>query len=325
MYSSLINLKNYHRGLLICITVAICSSFLSEHYGAPIMLFALLLGMAFHFLYEDERCSQGIDFAAKKLLRIGVALLGFRISISDVTDQSFNSVIAILALVAITIISGLLLAPVLKLNKQLGLLTGSAVAICGASAALAIAAVMPKREGLEEDTLFTVIAVTTLSTIAMVFYPIIFSLLGFSETQSGFLLGATIHDVAQVVGAGYSLGENAGDIATLTKFQRILLLPLVILVFSVSFRNCKTSQSGLPLFVIMFIIFVLINSSAVIPSSIVNILIEASRWFLIIAISALGMKTSLGHMLKLGSKHIIIVCLQTLLLLFAAIGLIYII
>jgi uncharacterized integral membrane protein (TIGR00698 family) len=309
-----------YSGLALAVTIALCAGFLSEHYGAPVMLFALLVGMAFNFLADHPKCAGGITFASKSLLRMGVALLGFRLSLGDVTAQGWEPVAVIIALVALTIASGALLAPLFKRKIAFGILTGGATAICGASAALAISAVMPKRDNLERDTLFTVVAVTTLSTVAMVLYPLLFSVLGFNDEQAGFLIGATIHDVAQVVGAGFSISDEAGNVATLTKLQRVLLLPLVILAILMATRKSDGERVGIPLFVIAFIVFMLINSTGVLPEAVVAFFVEASRWMLITAIAALGVKTSLGAMVNLGGNHIALVVAQTIFLLVAAIA-----
>ncbi len=320
MFSIFKPLAGGYSGLALAVTIALCAGFLSEHYGAPVMLFALLVGMAFNFLADHPKCAGGITFASKSLLRIGVALLGFRLSLSDVTAQGWEPVAVIIGLVALTLVSGALLAPLFKRKIAFGILTGGATAICGASAALAISAVMPKRDNLERDTLFTVVAVTTLSTVAMVLYPLLFSVLGFNDEQAGFLIGATIHDVAQVVGAGFSISDEAGNVATLTKLQRVLLLPVVILAILLATRKSDGEGVGIPLFVIAFIVFMLINSTGVLPPAIVSFFVEASRWMLITAIAALGVKTSLGAMVNLGGNHIALVVAQTIFLLVAAIA-----
>lgn len=320
MFSIFKPLAGGYSGLALAVTIALCAGFLSEHYGAPVMLFALLVGMAFNFLADHPKCAGGITFASKSLLRMGVALLGFRLSLGDVTAQGWEPVAVIVALVALTIASGALLAPLFNRKIAFGILTGGATAICGASAALAISAVMPKRDNLERDTLFTVVAVTTLSTVAMVLYPLLFSVLGFSDEQAGFLIGATIHDVAQVVGAGFSISDEAGNVATLTKLQRVLLLPLVILAILIATRKSDGERVGIPLFVVAFIVFMLINSTGVLPEAVVAFFVEASRWMLIIAIAALGVKTSLGAMVNLGGNHIALVVAQTVFLLVAAIA-----
>ncbi len=313
-----IQIRDGHKGVVLVITVALCASFLSEHYGAPVMLFALLIGMAFHFLADDPRCCPGVEFCSKTLLRAGVALLGFRLSLADVAAQGWASAGVIIGLVALTIASGVLLAPLMRRSAQMGVLAGGAVAICGASAALAISAVMPKREGLDGDTLFTVVAVTTMSTIAMVAYPMLFSALGYSDAEAGFLIGATIHDVAQVVGAGYTISEEAGGVATLTKLMRVLLLPAICVILTLTYRAPDAKGVRLPLFVVLFMVFVVINSTGVLPDTLVALLVETSRWMLVIAIAALGVKTSLGVMAGLGARHILLIFIPTLFLLGAA-------
>jgi uncharacterized membrane protein YadS len=110
------------------------------------------------------------------------------------------------------------------LSRSFGILSAGAVAICGASAALAISSVLPKGENSERDTVFTVISVTALSTIAMIAYPVIIALFHLDHVAIGVFLGGTIHDVAQVVGAGFSVSEETGNVATFTKLLRVAML-----------------------------------------------------------------------------------------------------
>jgi uncharacterized integral membrane protein (TIGR00698 family) len=311
--------KAGYRGLVLALTVAACAKFVSEHYGAPVMMFALLIGMAFNFMSADERCAPGIEFASKTLLRIGVALLGFRLSLSEIANLGVKPVLAVVSLVVLTIVVGIAIAPFLGRRWRFGLLTGGSVAICGASAALAISAVLPKGRDLERDTLFTVVAVTTFSTVAMVVYPILFALLGLDDAQTGFLIGATIHDVAQVVGAGFSVSDTAGNLATLVKIQRVVLLPVLLLAIVLTTGGDDKSGIRLPGFIIAFVALVLLNSFGVVPDLARALVATASQWLLIIAIAALGVKTSLKAMLELGAGHLAVIVGETLFLLIAAV------
>lgn len=213
------------------------AQFLSERYGAPAMLLALLLGIAFHFFAEDGRCVPGIDFTAGMVLRFGVALLGARISVNLLIELGAPLVLLIIAGIILTISFGLLGARLLGRGWRFGLLTGGAVAICGASAAMAIAAVLPKSEHCEKNLIFTVLAVTVLSTLAMILYPAIVQFAGLDDRTIGVFLGGTIHDVAQVVGAGFSVSDEAGETATLVKLMRVIMLAPVVLVFSLAIRS----------------------------------------------------------------------------------------
>ena len=164
-------------GFAVSTVAGVAATFLSEHYGGPAMLFALLIGMAFHFLSLEGRCGAGIDFAARTILRLGVALLGFRISIDQIISLGWHAPLVTCVAVAATIVFVMTVAPAFRQPRQFGPLTGGAVAICGASAALAIASVLPKHVNAERDTIFAVIGVTTLSTAAMVIYPALLGIL----------------------------------------------------------------------------------------------------------------------------------------------------
>lgn len=225
------NIRSHLPGILIASVVATTAAFLSDSYGGPLMLFALLLGMALNFLGEERTCILGLEFASKKILRIGVALLGARITFEQISGIGWRSLTIVAGSVAIVIFVGWLGARVLGMRTRLGILSGGAVAICGASAAAALAAVLPKDKDSDKETVFTIIGVTILSTAAMVSYPVIILFLGLDDAYSSFFLGATIHDVAQVIGAGYSVSDESGDMATVVKLFRVaLLVPVVLLV-----------------------------------------------------------------------------------------------
>jgi uncharacterized integral membrane protein (TIGR00698 family) len=306
-------------GVLMAFTIAAASTFISEHYGAPTMLFALLIGMAFHFLSVEGPCVAGVHLTSSRLLKIGVALLGVRVTFGDLASLGPAPAILTPILIAAAIGAGVLFSRLFGRKTRFGVLTGGAVAICGASAALAIASVLPKREDGERDTLFTVIAVTSFSTVAMILYPILFAAFGFDDRQVGWLLGATIHDVAQVVGAGYAVSDEAGAVATYVKLLRVAFLPVVVIAIALmSRRGASESKAPFPWFAVGFAALLAVNSFGLIPSALQKVLAAASQWLLVAAIAALGMKTSLKAMADLGPRHIGVVVGSTLTLLAAA-------
>jgi uncharacterized integral membrane protein (TIGR00698 family) len=196
-----------------------------------------------------------------------------------------------------------------------GLLSGGAVAICGASAALAVGSSLPKHEHNERDTILTVVVVTALSTIAMILYPVFVKAMGFDDGQSGIFLGGTIHDVAQVVGAGYTISPAAGDIATYVKLLRVaLLLPVVFAIPLVFWRSNVEAARGkpsFPLFLLGFAGLVALRSAGVIPGPTVDVLNDVSRWCLVAAIAALGMKTSFKQVFAVGWRPIGLMIAET--------------
>lgn len=315
---SIDEIKRLFPGVVITLIAALSALYLADHYNAPVMLFALLLGMALSFLSEDDNCCPGINFSSKTLLRLGVGLLGLRISFAQVQSVGLGNLIVLSAGVALTMVLGILLARRFNRSRDFGLLTGGSVAICGASAAMAIASVLPGHPDREKQVVFTVLCVTTLSTLAMIVYPLIATQFGLSDKEAGVFLGGTIHDVAQVVGAGYSVSESAGDFATITKLYRVLMLVPVFLVLAAVFRDKADSITAgklpLPLFILGFVACMLIASFELLPAGILNFGLDASKFFLVMAIASLGMKSSPKILFKGSAGALALVMIETLFL-----------
>ena len=298
-------------GFIVSTVVAAAACFLSEHYGAPVMLFALLLGMGVNFLATEGKCKAGIEFTAREVLRFGIALLGMRITLEQMTALGWQPIVLVISLVVITILASVIAAKVLGFNKFFGMLTGGATAICGAYAALALSAALPSHPQKEKATLFTVIGVSALSTLAMIVYPMIARWLELTPQHAGIFLGATIHDVAQVVGAGYSMSTETGDTATVVKLMRVAMLLPVIICAAMITRMQGVPSTGkrpplLPWFAVGFLILACINSTGWVPTVVQTGMNELSRWCLIISISALGMKTQLKELATVGIKPILL-------------------
>jgi uncharacterized integral membrane protein (TIGR00698 family) len=316
-------------GLLVCLVIAMSTSFLSENYGGPQLLYALLLGLSLHFLYLNETVKPGIDFCAKTILRLGVAFLGIRITFADISAIGINTGLMVIAAVASTVVLGFLLAKVLKLSPDFGLIAGGSVGICGASAALAVASVLPKSKENEQFTLLVVVGVTVLSTIAMVVYPFALQMLNIGALSAGIFIGATIHDVAQVVAAGMLFGPEAGDVATVVKLFRVALLLPVVLVISIFFGTQKsTNKLGwgslrlIPKFLLGFVALSIVASMQILPTSVTHHIGGLSRSMLVIAIAAAGLKTNFQELAKLGWQPVLMLVVETLFI--AALGLIFI-
>jgi uncharacterized integral membrane protein (TIGR00698 family) len=282
------------------------------------MLMGLLLGMAFHFLNETPRVGPGLELVAVKALRLGVALLGLRLTVADVASLGWTPVLLVVCAVLATLLFGVVLGRLLGCERQLGVLTGGSVAICGASAAMAISSVLPKGPDTQRQTLFTIIGVTSLSTIAMVLYPIIGDVLQFNDQEMGIFIGATIHDVAQVVGAGYSVSPTTGDLGTFIKLLRVAMLVPIVLVIGIIFRNKVSAAAdrekapAFPLFLIGFIVLFAINSTGLIPGDLIQPVANLAPALLLVAIAALGIRTSMQEVMTIGLKPVLLIVGETL-------------
>ncbi|HYE00608.1 MAG TPA: putative sulfate exporter family transporter [Alphaproteobacteria bacterium] len=304
-------------GVAISIVIALASLAISDHYGGPVMLYALLIGMAFNFTTENPRIVEGLTFTARGVLRLGVGLLGARITLGQIVELGPVPPLLVVAAVVLTLLFGQALGRALRLGRLHAVLSAGAVAICGVSAALTISSVLPKREGGERETIFVCLAVTALSTLCMIAYPFLLRLVGFDLKTSGVFLGATIHDVAQVVGAGLLMSPETGSIATFTKLMRVAMLVPVVLALSLLLARRRAEGGGrvpvgLPWFLNLFVLIVAVNSLGWIPQGVVQTFDLVSRACLVAAIAAIGVRTSFRELAVLGWQPLALVVGNTL-------------
>jgi uncharacterized integral membrane protein (TIGR00698 family) len=292
----------------------------------PAMVIALLIGIALNPLARRPLFQTGIGFCLKTILRWAVALLGLRIALGEIAALGLTTALLIIFSMALTVASGILLARIFRQRAAYGALAGAATAVCGASATLATSMVLPDYKGKAADVAFVVVAVNALSTIAMVLYPLLCTALGLDAQRTGVMLGATIHDVAQVVGAGYAVSEPVGNVAVIVKLFRVFLLFPVVLAIGWAFaRRSVTSEAAripFPTFALVFVALCVLNSIAPMLGSLAPAfalvkapLIEASTWGLLIAIGALGLGTSLPAIAALGWRHVATVTGTTIVIL----------
>jgi uncharacterized integral membrane protein (TIGR00698 family) len=313
-------------GIASTLIVALAATYLSDHYHAPPVIFALLLGMALNQLSAEARYAPGINVSARNLLRISVALLGLRITFGQVGDLGWSTAAMVIVTVPLTIGFGWVLAKAMKFDGRYGVLSGGAVGICGASAAMAIAVAWPRKDS-ERDTVVVIACITTFSTIAMVLYPALLSHLHWDPLQTGRFLGGSIHDVAQVVAAGYATSPQAGDSATIVKLMRVaMLLPVVLIITLVAARGngrqelAQDKVALLPGFLIAFVILAALNGFSLVAKPVAAVLTEASKWLLVISVAALGMKTSLREMMAVGTTAIALIAAETVFLALLVLG-----
>ena len=309
-------------GLLVCGAVGLAGWAIAAWTQWPGIVIALVIGIALHPLASGVRFQPGYVMAVKKLLRIAIAFLGVRVALGDFAALGLPVAGLVVLTMAITLASGILLARLVGRSAAYGALAGGATAVCGASAAMAIASVLPRTKDGDTDAAYVVLTVNVLSTAAMLAYPWLSHTLGLDLRATGILLGATIHDVAQVVGAGNAVSELTANVATIVKLLRVfLLLPVVLLIgigFSASGADAGKAKVPVPGFAIMFVVFATLNSFHLFPEIVRTGLLALSQAGLFMAIAALGLQTSLAAMIRLGWRPMAVVLGATLILLGAA-------
>ncbi|MEO8021517.1 putative sulfate exporter family transporter [Polaromonas sp.] len=296
-------------GAGLCVLIAMAASFVASLQGGTPMLYALLFGTALHYLHAEVRTAPGVRFCAGTLLRLGVGLLGARITLSQIAALGWPTVLITILGAASTLLAGVALARRLRLPASLGVLAGGATAICGASAAMAIAAVLPQSAERERETLSVVVLATLLSTVAMLAYPLAASFLHLPPALAGLFIGGSIHDVAQVVVAGYALGNETGDAASVVKLLRVSLLALVVMGVALAFRQrggaalpASSRPPLVPGFVLLFLAMAAWHSLGLLPVPLQAGLGQASQACLTVGVAALGMKTSFLELTRSGRR-----------------------
>jgi uncharacterized integral membrane protein (TIGR00698 family) len=312
-------------GVGLSSVIAIAATSVSTLHGGPQLLYALLFGVAFHYLSHEPRTKPGIEFCGRTVLRLGVGLLGARITAAQIAGLGWETALTVIAAIVTTMLCGLAIGKRLGMTRAQRVLSGGAVAICGASAALAISAVLPREKEGDRFTLMVVVTVTVMSTLAMIVYPLVARLLHLPPELAGLFLGGTIHDVAQVVGAGYMLNHETGDIATIVKLFRVSMLTVVVITVSAAFKKSRDAreladatpgrtpakQAMVPWFLWLFVGMVALNSLGTLSTATQAAFNDVSRACLVAAIAALGMKTSFAQLARAGWRPLALIVIET--------------
>ena len=328
------NLRRAAPGVALCAAIA-AVAFIADtrsllRFGAvwvPPLILTLVIGMALQPLSARLALKPGLEFAGRTLLRIGVALFGARLTLGQLVDDGMLPILIALAAVACTIGFGAWAARLFGLSRDFGLLTGCATGVCGAAAAMAASAVLPKHENSDRDLAFTVMGVNFLSTVVMVLYPPLREMLGYSLFEMGVFLGGAIHDVAQVAGAGQTLGPKVLADAIITKLLRVaFLLPAVIGIAWWVARGgvaVGTARPAPPVFLFGFLALTTLNSMGLVPANVQAMTAQVSSFLIITAIAALGMKTSLLALARIGIAPVMLLLAETVFIGLLVVGLIY--
>lgn len=303
-------------GAMLSAIVALAAFAGARITGGPSVLYALLAGLGLSTLLALTRwsavLSPGLDFSTRFLLRTGVALLGARVTLHELSRLGAPTIVLTVIALLSALLVGLALAKALKIERSQGLILAGATAICGASAALAVAAALPKSR--PRDAAAAIAGATVIGAVGMLVYPAIARLLHFDDRTTGTFLGASLHEVAQAVGAGYAVSPVAGDAATAVKLLRVACLGPVVLMIA-RMNAAKDAKSMLPpWFVLGFAAFALLASFDILPATFVADASAASQWLLLIAIAGLGLKTSPALLLGIGMRPLVMLIAQSLFL-----------
>lgn len=309
-------------GLSLTLVLAVLATALSytppaQQLSLSGMVIGILVGMIFanspwgHWAGEP-RFGTGIAFCSKRILRLGIILYGFRLTFADVYAVGLPAIIVDVLIVSLTISFGVVLGRCLKMDREMALLTAVGSSICGAAAVLGAEAAL---RTAPYKTAVAVATVVIFGTLAMFLYPVLYrsGVLGLDPTQMGLFSGATLHEVAHVVGAGAAMTPQIAADAIIVKMIRVMLLvPVLFGLIYLTARAGAAGQAGrvqIPWFAVMFLIMIGVNSTGWIGASALAVINWIDTLLLTVAMTALGMQTSIAAFKKAGSKPFILAAL----------------
>ncbi len=321
-------LSRFIPGLAICAIASAAAAWLSQNYGVPVILAGLLLGLALNFVTGDPRTHDGLDLTSRHGLRAGIVLLGAQVTVMQIATMGAVPFFGLALVMAAALIAALVAAQLTGQSKAVGVLAGGSTAICGASAALALYGAIGRERIDQAQFTLTLVVLAAASAIALTTYPALTQMLGFTDAQSGFLVGASIHDVAQAIGAGFAVSDAAGAQATVVKLTRVALLaPLVMLaaLWIARVQPIAADARGarvplLPGFILAFLALVGINSLITLPPAVAGYTLIASKTLLLLAVTATAMRTRTDLLLQMGWRSVMPVLAATLASLGVALG-----
>lgn len=320
MQISLSKYKGYTPGLLVSILAGILAAYISEITVIPVMLLAIIIGLLLHVLNSVSILKDGINWSSRGLLYTGVALMGLRIDLTDLSQVGFMAPLFVILTLITTLLVGYAIARALGQSKDFSILMSGAVGICGVSAAAAICSALEDNPLRDAQLAITVAGITVLSTLAMLLYPFISNALNLNILESGIFMGGGIHNVSQAVGAGYAVSNEAGDLAVIFKLIRVsMLLPVIIIISlvwgkgsSTPYPNVRSKlKASTPPFLVVFCLLALLSCLNIVPDLAKNAGNISAHWALIISLVAIGIKTDTRLVMKVGAMPLTIMTLTT--------------
>ena len=333
------NLKDYAPGIILGIIVAIFShygaKYLNHLIGYKSLISSILLGIVIGILIKNifgikNIFDKGLDLNVKKILRIGIVILGIRLSIFEIFSLGISSLPIIILCILSGLLAGYLLTKLLSLPNKLGILIAVGTSICGASAIVATA---PGIKAKQEEIAYSITVITIFGIVAMLFYPFLSNFLELGEKSAGLFLGTSIHETAQVTGAGFIYDEtfgtlNVGKYAVTVKLVRNLSMIVVIPLMTILYQKQSSAQKNyinineisklIPLFIIGFFIMSILRTSGDFIVNYSNIisdnnwesftkqLTSISKFMLVVAMASVGLTTDIKSIKTLGLKPFLI-------------------
>lgn len=307
--------KSYPAGIMLSAVIAAAAYIINGLLPVDLLgatLIALLLGMLLNPLIDQyDTFDFGINWTSKKVLRFGIILAGITLSFSQVVQAGKYALILLVFTLATAFGVGYLCQKVFKINWKLASLLSVSTAICGGTA---VATVGPTIHAKNRDIAYAISATFIFDIITVIAFPWIGQMLGLSDAGYGLWVGTAVNDTSSVVAAGYAFSDAAGVLATIVKLTRTLFIVPIVLIFSwIHAKKEATANDAakvniakiFPWFILGFLAVVAIRSTGLVPDLMVSSISSLSKFFLAMALAAIGLKTSLKEVSGVGIKPMV--------------------
>lgn len=314
-------IKKYCSGIILTVVLAIIAIYISgfiPHHLISAGVFALLIGMFLNPIVSKSNIfNDGMVFVSKKVLKLAIILMGLTLSFTQVLQVGKYSLIVMCFTLLSAFGGGYLLGKAFGMNWKLSGLISAGTGICGGSA---IAAIAPTIDAEDKDIAYAISATFIFDIVMVILFPIAGKYFGMSDLGFGLWAGTAVNDTSSVVAAGYAFSDAAGSFAMIVKLTRTISIVPTVLIFSyinqrlLLKKNSTCSSSNeksklkvdlkkiFPWFILMFLGMVAIKSTGIISESVSNNVSELSKFFMVMALGAIGLKTNFKEVSKSGFK-----------------------
>lgn len=303
-------LKQILPGILFCIILGLIAKVIAPYVKIGSVSTVIILGILVgNSVKIPAILGPGVRFSEKKILETAISLLGLSLNVEVLSSLGVQTVFLILFVILIALISATLIGKLLHLHHPFALLLGIGNGICGASA---IAAAAPILNTEEDETGLSVSIINFLGTLGIFVVPfIVRGIFQGTDMKTGVLIGGTLQAVGQVTAAGFALNEQVGQIATIVKMGRILMLGPILLLLTLFYKQQQAAEDPqkprfpLPVFILAFIFFALLVNAGVLPQPLISIGSRISKEFLLIAMAGIGVKITFSSIIQKGPKALL--------------------
>lgn len=305
-------------GILVCLCIAVPAWFLGRTFevvGGPV--FAILLGMVMALFWKEQgQARAGITFTSKKILQLAVVLLGFGMNLSSVAKVGAQSLPIILSTITTSLVAAFVLHKLLHMDAKISTLIGVGSSICGGSA---IAATAPVIGADDEEIAQSISVIFLFNVLAALTFPTLGGMLGLSNEGFGLFAGTAVNDTSSVTAAAAAWdgihGSNTLDTAAIVKMTRTLaIIPITLVLAFLRTRQEEKSVRGtgvtvslkeiFPWFVLFFVLASVVTTLLPLPAAVTGFLKSASKFFIVMAMAAIGLNTDVVKLVRTGGKPI---------------------